>query len=177
MPICNKCKTEKSESEFGRYCSGSIDVMCKKCRREPVKKWWRDHPDAIRSYNRKSNNKPKTKARRKQWIANHREQYLAAIRRYSRTLREEALLRYSGPFPKCACPGCAETRREFLTIDHKNGDGADHRRQIKMPIYTWLKKQGYPPGFQVLCFNCNCAKGARGVCPHVTAPTTWFYEI
>ncbi len=33
-------------------------------------------------------------------------------------------------------------------------------------LYSWLKKQGYPPGFQVLCHNCNLAKGYYGACPH-----------
>jgi len=34
-----------------------------------------------------------------------------------------------------------------------------------MKMYRWLKKQGYPKGYQVLCFNCNFAS-AWGVCPH-----------
>jgi hypothetical protein len=24
----------------------------------------------------------------------------------------------------------------------------------------------FPPLFQILCYNCNFAKGADGVCPH-----------
>lgn len=33
-------------------------------------------------------------------------------------------------------------------------------------FYVWLKKNNYPPGFQILCYNCNCAKGHFGYCPH-----------
>ena len=30
-----------------------------------------------------------------------------------------------------------------------------------------LKKLGYPKdGYQLLCHNCNCAKGWYGACPH-----------
>jgi hypothetical protein len=30
-----------------------------------------------------------------------------------------------------------------------------------------LKKHGWPKeGFTILCFNCNCAKGIYGTCPH-----------
>jgi hypothetical protein len=29
-----------------------------------------------------------------------------------------------------------------------------------------LKADGYPPGIQVLCYNCNMAGGFYGVCPH-----------
>jgi hypothetical protein len=65
----------------------------------------------------------------------------------------------------------------FLTIDHISEDGAEHRRQnnISMghsqggaiPMCRWLKRHGYPPGFQVLCFNCNSGKHLNGgVCPH-----------
>ena len=34
-------------------------------------------------------------------------------------------------------------------------------------MYRWLKKHGFPKeGFQLLCYNCNCAKGFFGKCPH-----------
>jgi hypothetical protein len=29
-----------------------------------------------------------------------------------------------------------------------------------------MRDQGYPPGFRVLCHNCNMAIGLFGVCPH-----------
>lgn len=33
-------------------------------------------------------------------------------------------------------------------------------------ITLWLKKNNYPPGFRVLCMNCNFSLGMRGYCPH-----------
>jgi hypothetical protein len=71
---------------------------------------------------------------------------------------------YGGP--QCAC--CGEGEYEFLTIDHINGDGAAHRRQMgsRRDIYRWLKQNNYPPGFRVLCMNCNFALGYHGYCPH-----------
>ncbi len=84
---------------------------------------------------------------------------------YQQHLRMEVLLAYGG---ECAC--CREWRYEFLTIDHINNDGAEHRRKIGTDryhwLYPWLKNQGYPEGFQVLCINCNCSKQWRGYCPH-----------
>lgn len=62
------------------------------------------------------------------------------------------------------CAECKEDRIERLTIDHKNNDGADQRRQLKcftgVRMYRWLIKNNYPQnlGLQVLCFNCNCCK-------------------
>lgn len=62
----------------------------------------------------------------------------------------------------------------FLSLDHIHNNGAAERRQISgaaksagMLFYGWLKKRGYPPGYQVLCMNCNFGKRMNGgVCPH-----------
>jgi hypothetical protein len=84
-------------------------------------------------------------------------------------VKRQALAAYAGDPPRCQCPGCAEYREEFLTIDHLNNDGAEHRRAEGVGgsgIYWWLRRNGYPPGFRVLCWNCNCARGQFGYCPH-----------
>lgn len=66
-----------------------------------------------------------------------------------------------------ACNCCGETIKEFLTIDHVNGDGAEHRRQLKnRNMYSWLKKNDFPSGFQVLCWNCNLGRRFGKECPH-----------
>jgi hypothetical protein len=55
-------------------------------------------------------------------------------------------------------------------MDHVENDGAAHRRQIgdgSDALILWLKKNGFPAGFQVLCANCNHGKRVNGgVCPH-----------
>ncbi len=63
---------------------------------------------------------------------------------------------------ECAC--CGEAGEQFLTIDHINGDGAAHRRETGGNTYYWLRQNGYPEGFRVLCWNCNSALGLRGFC-------------
>jgi hypothetical protein len=79
--------------------------------------------------------------------------------------RLRVLTHYSGGSMRCAC--CGEGEIEFLGIDHVNGDGAQHRREVRpSAIYRWLIKHKFPPGIQVLCHNCNLAKGYYGVCPH-----------
>lgn len=97
----------------------------------------------------------------------HRQARLAA----HRALKAEALRAYGG---HCAC--CREAGADFLTIDHVMEDGARHRREIfgakdrggcGVHFYRWLKKNGFPGGFQVLCFNCNFSKHqGGGVCMH-----------
>jgi len=43
----------------------------------------------------------------------------------------------------CVC--CGETTYEFLTIDHIDGNGNEHRRQIKRySLYHWLRKKQFP---------------------------------
>jgi len=69
---------------------------------------------------------------------------------------------------KCTC--CGEINSKFLTIDHINSNGAEHKRQTNgraKHMYLWLKNNNYPDGFQVLCYNCNCGRAINGgVCPH-----------
>jgi hypothetical protein len=70
---------------------------------------------------------------------------------------------------KCAC--CQEKEFSFLSIDHIDNDGAEHRKKhsLKAGIktYRFLINKNFPKGFQVLCFNCNFGKQINhGICPH-----------
>jgi hypothetical protein len=73
---------------------------------------------------------------------------------------------YSNNDPKCAC--CGERHYEFLAIDHIYGGGCRHKKEIKCCLPLWLIKNNFPKGFQILCHNCNMAKGFYGKCPHNT---------
>lgn len=60
------------------------------------------------------------------------------------------------------CAVCGENTPEFLTIDHVNGGGTKHRRQISGDFKKWLKSQGWPKnGYRLLCANCNCSVKAN----------------
>lgn len=92
------------------------------------------------------------------------EQRKAYHRAYSQRIREEAISKYSYGMNCCAC--CGEYEMDFLAIDHINGGGNKHRKTFKGSLVAWLKRNGYPKGFQVLCHNCNMAKSLYGRCPH-----------
>ncbi len=81
------------------------------------------------------------------------------------------LVHYGGINPCCACSGCKESDIRFLTIDHKDGNGAEHRKHYKKKygtICNYLIKNNFPDGFRVLCWNCNCGRYFNnGVCPHL----------
>lgn len=82
-----------------------------------------------------------------------------------KALRMSALDYYGSSHCRC----CGESTLEFLCIDHIEGDGAKHRREMKGKIdgiYRWLKQNNYPTGFRVLCYNCNSSIGHYGYCPH-----------
>jgi hypothetical protein len=80
-------------------------------------------------------------------------------------MRHEAILAYGGY--RCAC--CGITEPLFLTLDHVNEGGLRQRREVgaSTAFFHWLKDNCYPPGFQVLCTNCNHGRYRNGgLCPH-----------
>ena len=110
--------------------------------------------------------KEKLNEQQKEWRENNRERAneLSRIskRRYEKRAKKEVFEHYG---KKCAC--CGESIQEFLTIDHINGGGTKHRKQMGEKITTWLYKNNFPEGFQTLCFNCNWGKHINGgICPH-----------
>lgn len=78
-------------------------------------------------------------------------------------LKLDAIKAFGG---KCEC--CDEQHPYFLSLDHKNNDGAKQREQFnEQQIYRIARKEGWPRDkYQLLCMNCNFAKGHFGECPH-----------
>jgi len=79
-------------------------------------------------------------------------------------LRMAVYAAYGGP--KCNC--CGENEIRFLSMDHIDNNGGEHRKEIPSTksLLGWLKKNNFPTGFQVLCMQCNFAKGKHNICPH-----------
>jgi hypothetical protein len=97
----------------------------------------------------------------------HKEHCKEVQRNLDRARRKKVLVYYSGIVPKCAC--CGIEQYEFLSLDHINGGGYKHRKEIGnfgRNFYKWIIKNNFPSGFRVLCHNCNLAKGFYGKCPH-----------
>lgn len=111
------------------------------------------------------------KPQRKAYLERYKDKARVAHREQNQVFKRKAFEAYGGCF--CAC--CGEAHIEFLSIDHIAGDGAEHRRELQRHsrgtvFYRWLSKHHYPPGFRVLCFNCNFALGAYHACPHGNLP-------
>ena len=103
----------------------------------------------------------------------HKEVLLPKLKVYGKayrdSLKREALEHYGS-----ACYCCLESNKAFLTVDHIENNGAQHRTAIfgkniggGYRFYLWLKRNDWPDGFQVACFNCNQGRANNGgVCPH-----------
>ncbi len=81
-------------------------------------------------------------------------------------LKADLLAAYGG---KCAC--CGESNPGFLTIDHINRDGRDHRARVggsAQAMYCDIRRRNYPADYRLLCFNCNMGRESTPDhrCPH-----------
>lgn len=85
------------------------------------------------------------------------------------TFREERKLRVLKEYGDAKCACCGEKAIEFLNIDHI-GNSRKELRHTKRSgaLYRWLETHDYPDKdkLRVLCYNCNCAIGTYGYCPH-----------
>ena len=89
-------------------------------------------------------------------------------RRVQAACKDQVFGAYGGYICKC----CGEDEPMFLSIDHIDNNGAQERKAglysgSGYSFYRWLRKTGFPPGYQVLCMNCQVGKHKNGgVCPH-----------
>jgi len=146
MKTCERCEQPQPITHFKLH-RGKRGNICRKCRNNAAKAKNR----CPHCYKPLENNRCQHCGKR------HKQRY--------QEIKKIVIEHYGG---KCQCPGCQEDRLPFLTIDHKNGDGAEHRRKIpaaRKRIYAWLLKENFPDDFQILCWNCNCAKSTDGHCP------------
>jgi hypothetical protein len=183
---CGKCGKELSISNFKKQKTGKDGLFpwCKPCENaymRPLKRNWQNRICSSRSEKELLAAIPESKycCRCHQILPSDAFARCRSTRDNLNTycrqcgiqkhamFRLEVLRHYSDYVPSCAC--CSEARIEFLAIDHINGGGQSHLREIGRmghTFYHWLKNSGFPEGFRVLCHNCNMARGLYGICPH-----------
>jgi hypothetical protein len=168
----SKLRKQRRESGLcicGRKPAGSkrACVKCTEVYNRARRRFRAAHPDrvsrTIMSWVKRHRNERATYHRK--WTKRNLEHKHDYGRRGNIRLRLQTLLHYGN---KCAC--CGEKDLRFLTIDHTNGHGNEHRRKIGKrgggAFYRWLRDHGFPKGYQTLCWNCNCGKSVYGKCPH-----------
>lgn len=148
---------------------------CKICASEYNREWRRKHAEELRDYSKKyyvthiiqhkqtaklwrKANSEKIRMAKKEKYNLNKVKILEAQRNYNNVIRNRVMGHYSQGTPKCL--QCGFSNMNALSIDHINGDGAKHRREVGggYRIYLWLIRNNYPDGFQVLCYNCNWLK-------------------
>lgn len=107
----------------------------------------------------------KIQQRQYYWERGGKEKHrLRQYRRYQ-AIKQEVLTYYSGNHsPHCGI--CSVSDKDILCVDHIDGGGNQHRKTLGdkgrgVHFYQWLRKQGYPAGYRVLCFNCNQKEALR----------------
>jgi hypothetical protein len=88
-------------------------------------------------------------------IAKWRENNKSRISEAAKTLRQERRALFIQHYGGC-CELCGLVDDEVMTIDHIWDNGAEHRKEVPANrTLEWLIKNNFPPGFRMLCFNCN----------------------
>jgi len=132
--------------------------------RQYQKDWYAKNPEKQREIKRKW--KKQNPWYDEKYYQENKERIAKKAKERADKLRIDALMVYSNGEMMCEC--CGERSIEFLTIDHLKN--APHTRNNSKcggrEIFKWLKDNGYPDGFRVLCMNCNWARGQYGYCPH-----------
>jgi len=160
----NKRYSEKREE---------IHAVWKEDRKKNPKKWF----EIRKKYREKNPEHVKDLSR--QNYAKHKEKNRPGVNKRGTEIRKkrklEVYTHYSDGVPKCAC--CGVTGIEFLTVDHIIPK-LEMKKDPKMieigfrasstghRLNQWLVTNNFPKGFQILCWNCNFAKGVFGNCPH-----------
>jgi len=132
---------------------------------------------------RKSRSRPEAKARAKAYQS--RPEYKTKSKKLRDVQRMKVLQYYSKKLSKSniPCCNCCGLNRHihFLALDHiagkkqmdsepeliKLGYSSKMQQQV---LIRWILENNFPKGFQILCHNCNNAKGFYGKCPMENKP-------
>lgn len=150
-----------NQKEYDQKFHKAYYQKTKEYQKEKSKLYRQKHKEQLKEYAKK-------------WYQKHRKESNEYGKKWSKENRANRKFSvfaiYSEGQPRCVC--CGETVIEFLSIDHINNNAPEQKRQFKTEgrayshLYKWLIDNNFPEGYQVLCMNCNFAKGKYGYCPH-----------
>lgn len=111
------------------------------------------------------------RSRHNSWKKDNRE-YANELDKARRHDLKEIVVAHYGH--RCMCPGgCEVTESAFLTVDHIEKNGGEHRKELGIgggaAFYRWLIENDFPEGYRVLCYNCHFTRGYFTVCAHEEA--------
>ena len=151
---------EKAKKRIRRYYDSEKG-------KNKIKEYYDGHREERNEARRqfRQNNRELMNKRQREYVRKNKRKLNSRRNELYRDRKIRIIQHYGG---KCDC--CGEAHLEFLTIDHIKGGGTAHRKKLKTEggsgMYRWLEKNDFPEGFRILCWNCNCALGIFGYCPH-----------
>ena len=165
---CSLCKQRKPIDEFGlwKHSKDGRNHRCKECHNEANRKSWAATGSEKRreKYHNDALVRSKMMAASKAARLKNPEKCSNMKKQRNQDLRLAALTEVG---LSCVC--CQETLLEFLSLDHINGGGTQHRKVVGDSQKMYRQILTDPETrvlFQTLCHNCNQAKGFYGYCPH-----------
>lgn len=162
--ICKKCGIEKSLDEFSPTYTkwGGHRYECRECEKNRRLEYEKNSVELIKEKYGSVEKRRLAIQKATEWNKAHAEQRRKTSLSHYYRVQEAAILAYGGY--KCAC--CGITEPTVMCLDHIENDGSKHRKDLGFlggaRMYKWARDNGYPPVFQVLCFNCNHAKRMNG---------------
>jgi len=182
---CSTCHEIKPLSDFAKSkgCKYGISYRCKPCQNDYNHEWKKTlrGKQSIKRYLEK-NRERISESRKKKYHSdpeyrkkilerrkrNYKQYDAKKYKAHRLQIIKTVYFHYSNGTMACVC--CGEKQLEFLTLDHINRNGSEERRRVKKQgnvFLEYLSKQGFPEGYQVLCYNCNCGRERNdGLCPH-----------
>jgi hypothetical protein len=123
-----------------------------------ARKWRVENPDACSAY---GCSRPKIK--NKSLCSYHKEVVYDRNMKSKAKRKLEVLTHYSpNHILKCSWEKCLISDIDMLSLDHMNNNGAEDRRKNAGgsgdALYRQVKREGFPEGFQTLCFNHQMKK-------------------
>lgn len=166
MKICGTCKLElpfemfqkQSRSKDGlRYC-------CKKCKRIEDVKYREKYKENIK--NKKQvyykNNSDYIKEKTVKFQKSNPDKVKIYSKQSRLNLKLEIFNHYCNN--DICCKHCGLKTVELLTVDHIHGGGNKHKKEVRS-LYSWIKRNNYPDGFQILCWSCQLRKKTEEIKP------------
>ena len=180
-------RSEVKAMKKAREQTPKYKAMRKKQNQSEKRKAKRKEPESRRKqreWQRKYDSDPKNKEKSKKYYLDPKNNVKSKRKIRRDEVRLEVLQYYSkqhskSDIPRCRC--CGENfHTDFLALDHIAGkkEMDSEPNLVKLGYSSslrsaglrhWIIKNNFPKGFQILCHNCNYAKGLRSndnKCPH-----------
>lgn len=131
-------------------------------------KWRKAHPESFKRVQDRWEHSPKRLAYMAKWRKDNCQKIADLQRKRLLGYKRRIVDAYGGC---CAC--CKEREITFLTVEHLQKNGMDHRKIVASGnLYLYLIKNNFPKeGLCILCMNCNWAERNGWPCPHKKNPS------